>query len=238
MARQATSDTQTTRMERIHRSSPTPGEPLVARGQTYEAGLKRLQPLEPERVPRPGQELMRNLSVASALVLCVVALRAGTLTSSPVDAVLTAASGDSLLDDRLGKLSFVSSVFPEAALVFGESDAGLLSAPVSGGQVVHAWSRQEPYITWSATSDQVTAAMSGEVRGVYHANGDEVLVQVAGDGGLMCVYGNLAESCVSTGDQVQEGGVIGTLLPGEALAFEVQQDGCSIDPVSLLNAAQ
>lgn len=238
MAKQAMSDTQTTRMERIHRTASAPDEPLVKRGQTYEAGLKRLQPLEMERAPRPGQELMRNLSVASALVLCVVALRAGSLTASPADAVLTAASGGSLLDDDLGKLSFVSSIFPEAALVFGESDAGLLSAPVSGGQVVHAWSQQEPYISWATSSEQVTAAMSGEVRGVYHANSDEVLVQVAGDGGLTCIYGNLAESCVSMGDHVQEGDVIGTLLSGEALAFEVRQDGYSVDPVSLLDAAQ
>lgn len=193
-----------------------------------------------ETPSRTNSDLMKNLSMSAALVLCVVALRAGAAPSlqNGVDAVLTAASGDTLLDDRLGRLSFVSSIFPEATLVFGESSQGVLSMPVSDGSVVHAWSRQEPYTMWRTGSQEVLSAMDGEVSGVYHGNGDEVLVQVSGAGGLSCVYGNLAESCVGVGDYVYTGDAIGTLLSGEEMAFEVRQDGISVDPAGLLPSAQ
>lgn len=240
MASRTESPTHVTRMERVTRPAPSPApeEPLVARGQSYEAGAARLQPPDAPDTHRPGRELMRNLSVASALVLCVVALRAGAVPGAEgaVDAVLTAASGDSLLDDQLGRLSFVSAMFPEAALVFGESADSVLALPVSGGEVTHAWSRQEPYVTWETDAQQVTAALTGEVRGVYHGDGEELLVLLSGDGGLSCVYGNLGTCAVSAGDAVQRGDVIGTLLPGAALSFEARQDGWSVDPLTLLPA--
>ena len=68
------------------------------------------------------EHLLKNLSVAAALVICAVAVRSGSLENADwSDAVLTAATGDTLLDDQLGKLTFVSSLFPEATLVFGEN---------------------------------------------------------------------------------------------------------------------
>lgn len=87
---------------------------------------------------RPGEQLLRNMAVAGALLICAVTLRSGALPSlSPAaDAVLTAATDDSLLNDSLGRLSFVSSLFPEATLVFGAMDDAL-ALPVSGGMVVH-----------------------------------------------------------------------------------------------------
>lgn len=228
MEKNRSSHTETRRMERIHRTLEAPAK--VAQEPVQES----------VRPTQPGRDLLRNLTVASALVLCVVALRAGAVPSlnGTVDAVLTAASGDTLLDDQLGKLSFVSSIFPEAALVFGESSEGVLSMPVTDGQVVHAWSEQEPYTSWQTDSQTVVSAIDGEVRGVYHGNGDELLVQVAGDGGLVCVYGNLAACSVAVGDAVAKGAPVGTLLPGTALAFEVRQDGYSVDPAAYLPSVQ
>ena len=101
-------------------------------------------PIQWEELPKPRrcEELLKNLAVASALVLCTVALRSGAIpaASTMTDAVLAAATGDSLLDDSLGKLSFISAIFPEATLVFGETIQESLAVPVSGGSVVHAWS--------------------------------------------------------------------------------------------------
>lgn len=181
---------------------------------------------------RAGERLMRNLTVSAALVLCAVTLRAGALPrlSDATDAVLTAATDDSLLDDQLGKLSFVSTLFPEATLVFGESRDDELSLPVSGGVVVHAWSQAEPYMSWRTESDLITAAADGEVIGVYHGNGEERLVQVMGDSGIACLYGNLAEVSVQTGDAVYAGDPLGTLMHGAEAVFEVRRDGMSIDP--------
>ena len=76
----------------------------------------------------------------------------------------------------------------------------------------------------------MTAAASGEVIGVYHGNGDERLVQVMGNDGLSCLYGNLAEVSVQTGDAVQVGQTLGKIMTGEDFVFEVRREGMSIDP--------
>ena len=183
-----------------------------------------------------GEDFVKNLSVAAGLVLCAVALRTGALPSlsKTSDAVMTAATDQSLLDEQLGKLSFVSALFPEAVLVFGESSSEQLSVPVSGGTVVHAWSEAEPYLSWRTDSRSVFASCDGEVVGVYHGNGDERLVQIAGQDGLSCVYGNLDQVMVRTGDAICAGDQIGTLLVGEDFVFEVRRDGRSIDPARYL----
>ncbi len=193
------------------------------------------------RVPakrHPGEELMKNLGVASAIVLCAVALKSGALpvASDATDAILTAVTGDTLLDDQLGKLTFVSTLFPEATLVFGESKAGSLVMPVSGGVVVHAWSEAEPYMTWRTTSNSVYASGDGVVMGVYHGENEERLVQVMNDNGVACLYGNLQSAAVQTGERVASGELLGTLLPGSDCVFEVRVNGVSVDPAVYLSS--
>jgi septal ring factor EnvC (AmiA/AmiB activator) len=168
-------------------------------------------------------------------VLCAVVLRTGAVPplNDAADVILTAATDQSLLDDQLGKLSFVSTLFPEAVLVFGENSAEL-AAPVSGGMVVHAWSESEPWMSWRTSAAVVTASAGGEVIGVYHGIGDERMVQVQGSDGLKCTYGNLADVSVRTGDSVSAGDVIGMLLPGEDFVMEVYKGGKSVDPARYL----
>lgn len=184
-----------------------------------------------------GEEFLKNLSVAAALILCVVTLRTGAIPKldKTTDAVMAAATDQSLLDENLGKLSFVSALFPEAVLVFGENEGEALSVPVSGGTVIHAWSEKEPYMSWRTSERVVTASTSGEVIGVYHGNGDEMLVQIAGAGGISCMYGNLAEVTVRVGESISEGDMVGMLLPGEDFVFEVRRDGQSIDPTVFMS---
>ena len=193
------------------------------------------------RVPQkkhPGEELMKNLGVASALVLCAVALKSGALpeVSGATDAVLTSVTDNTLLDDQLGKLTFVSALFPEATLVFGESKAGSLAVPVSGGVVVHAWSEAEPYMTWRTSGSSVYSSSDGVVMGVYHGENEERLVQVMNDNGVACLYGNLQSAAVKTGDAVVSGELLGTLLPGSDCVFEVRVEGVSVDPAVYLSS--
>ena len=112
------------------------------------------------------ERLLPNLAIASALMLCAVALKTGAIPplTDAVQSVMSAATDDSLLNGDLGKLSFVSSIFPEASLVFGES-GGKLTMPVEAASVVHAWSQSEPFISWDAQTKIVTSAMAGEVIG-------------------------------------------------------------------------
>ena len=207
---------------------------MTVRRRTEPAGKPRIEWKQSTK-KQPGEQLLRNMAVASALLICAVALRSGALPalSPAADAVLTAATDESLLDDPLGRLSFVSSLFPEAALVFGAMEDSL-ALPVSGGVVVHAWSEAEPWMAWRTGGDTVTASADGEVVGVYHGNGDERLVQVVGADGTACMYGNLAEAAVATGDRVSAGDPIGTLIPGADAVLEVRRNGVSIDPALLL----
>ena len=193
-----------------------------------------------EQVKRkPGEELLKNLAVASALVVCALALRSGAVPSltQPTDAVLAAVSGDPLLDEQLGKLSFVSALFPEATLVFGEQTEDALVMPVSGAAVAHSWSEAEPYISWTCASGQVVSSLDGEVSGVYHGNDEERIVQVTADSGLSCLYGNLASAAVAAGDAVRAGDVLGTLLPGAECVMEVRCNGYSVNPAALLETS-
>ena len=182
----------------------------------------------------PKRSLLKNTAVASALVLCAVTLRTGVLPSlnNATDVILTAATDQSLLDNQLGKLSFVSALFPEAILVFGESRTPQIAMPVSGGMIVHAWSENEPYTTFRTSTQQILSSVAGEVTGIYHGCGEERLVQIANDEGLACIYGNLKEITVQIGDAVTVGEEIGTLIPGEDLVFELRQEGRSINPAS------
>lgn len=206
--------------------------------QTGEWKIRQPGPIEWYEPPkrRRGEELLKNMGVAAALVMCAVALKSGALPAATdaADAVLASVSDDTLLDDHLGKLSFVSSLFPEATLVFGESSAKPLAMPVSAGVVVHAWSESEPYTTWRTSQREVYAAGGGVVMGVYHGENEERLVQVTGEDGLSCLYGNLVQAEVSTGDEVEAGALLGTLLEGEDCVFEVRQDGVSVDPAAYL----
>lgn len=226
MAEQRPGETRTQQMRPKERITPQPDISEV----TWRKQLRR----------KPGEELLKNMAVAAALVLCAITLRSGALpqATDATDAVMTAVTGDTLLDDQLGKLSFVSALFPEATLVFGQTGPEeSLALPVSGGAVVHAWSEEEPYMAWRASGAQITSSMDGEVIGVYHGNGEERLVQVLRDDGLSCLYGNLGEVSVSMGDAVSVGDAIGTLMPGADFVMEVRRDGYSIDPAALLNSA-
>ena len=101
-------------------------------------------------------------------------------------------------------------------------------------EFIRPWSQSEPFISWDAQTKIVTSAMAGEVIGVYHGNEDERLVQVLGADGLSCLYGNLASVTVSTGDMVQTGDPLGTLLDGQPCVMEVRQDGLSVDPAVMM----
>lgn len=222
---------------------------MVQRSETTTSNIRIRQKLISDtsvqgvKVERPQTQqyrennLMKNMGLASALVLCAATLRSGALPAldPAADVVLAAAADHSLLDDQLGKLSFVSALFPEAVLVFGENVSSELELPADIEQVTHVWSEQEPYLEWEIGGGVVTASADGEVTGVYHGNGEEQVVRIMGNDGLTCIYGNLAEVNVRTGDAIRKGEVVGCLLNGEKVVFELQKNGISVDPTRYLS---
>ena len=179
---------------------------------------------------------MHNFVIASALFLCAVMVRSGALPvlSERTDGILAAVTDHSLLDEQLGKLSFVSTLFPEAVLVFGESYSMDTVIPVSAGTVTHAWSEDEPFTGWQSKVKDIISAAAGEVTGIYHGYEDEWIVEVSGDADYTWLYGNLEQVMVHLGDYVDMGTTIGSMLNGQEFVLEVRRDGKSVDPQSIL----
>ena len=202
-----------------------------------EAKRSRIDWQKKPRIPW-GEELFKNIGVAAALLVCAVVLRSAGTATDATDAVMTAVSSDMTLDDTLGKLTFVSKLFPEAALVFGEGTDASFELPVAGGKIVHAWSENEPYLAYETTAVDVYSACDGEVMGVWHTDGEELLIEVRGNDGVTCCYGNMASSDVEMGDTVLVGNRLGQLLDGESLTFEVRSNGYSIDPANMMRGEE
>jgi len=176
---------------------------------------------------------MRNLSVAAALVLCAVTLRSGVLPelNKASDIVMTAVTDQSLLDEKLGKLSFVSAMFPEAILVFGDHASIDSVLPVEANSITHAWSEKKPYTAWQSDTVQVFATADGEVTGIFHGYGEEQIVEVTGSDNLTWLYGNIGHVAVSLGEEIIAGTEIGRIIPGKDVVLEIRENGRSINPI-------
>ncbi len=175
-------------------------------------------------------ELTRNLAVVGCLFLVVVAVRNTTAPEAQsVFGALKEGAGMEW-DESVGKLSFVNSLLPKSIqAVWNERENTEVFAPVNG-EVVHAWSRSEPYLMIRSGVTDVRAAADGEVMSVAHGLDEERVVRIRHDDGTETLYGNLESCYVEVGDQVLAGQVFAGLLDGRPLSFELRVDGRSVDP--------
>ncbi len=181
-----------------------------------------------------AERLTRNVAVAAALLLCAVAVRNAALPQAKdvFSAIQDSVTMD--INESLGKLTFVSNLLPESALVFLNSNETVqVSAPVHG-DIVHVFHEEEPYIGLLGVSSDVRVAADGEVMNVAHGDGEERGVRIRHEDGLETLYGNLMECFVSEGDQVYEGDIIGETAAKQPVYFEVRKNGRSVDPVPLM----
>ena len=181
-----------------------------------------------------SQRLSRNLALAGMLVLTVTAIRNAELPSGQT--VLAAMQGimDHTWDERLGKINFVSNLFPETVSVFFESPADAsLTAPCFGA-ISHRWSSQEPYIGYHGTDDRVYAVSPGQVMSLAHGNDEEWVLRVRQADGLETMYYGLKETAVREGDPVTEQTCLGRALSPDAIFIEVRRAGRAVDPTEWL----
>lgn len=194
---------------------------------------KKLEWITPKRKSFV-ESLTRNVAVAAALLLFVVAVRSAAIPQAQDVFTAVKDSVNMNLDETLGKLSFVSSLLPESALVFWDNDDAVqVTAPVHG-DIVHAFSEEEPYVGLLGVSNDVRAAADGEVMNIAHGDGEERVVRIRHDDGLETIYGNLTQCYVAEGDQVYEGDIIGETADKQPVYFEVRKSGRSVDPVPLM----
>ena len=180
--------------------------------------------------------LLRNVAVVGALLLVIVALRgAGNPQAQSVFSAIQAGMNMEW-DESLGKLSFVNNLIPESVqAVWGERNNLSVMAPCHG-EIVHAWSRSEPYLEIQSSVADVRAVANGEVMAIAHGLEEEVIIRLRHDDHTESLYGNLAECYMDEGDYVFQGDIIAAVLRGKPLAFELRQDGRSIDPKGKLQS--
>lgn len=179
-------------------------------------------------------QLARNLAVVAGLFLVVVAVRNTTAPEAHSVFGAIQASARMEWDESLGKLSFVNSILPESVrAVWQETPAIQVFSPVNGN-VVHAWSRQEPYLLIDSSSNNVRASADAEVMSIAHGLNEERIVRLRHDDGTETIYGNLQTCYAEVGDRVAAGENIAMKMDGQPLAFELRNEGRSVDPTGLL----
>ncbi len=184
----------------------------------------------PEK-PRRGERLTRNCAVVGLALITLIGVRNAELPSGRTIMASVQEIIDTDWTDGIGRITFVSAMFPETAAVFFDTTAPILAAPCAGS-LTHAWRQDEPYVAYQ-TNGVVRAATRGTVSGIGHGNGEERIVRLRHEGGYETVYYNLETTPISIGETVEEGQTVGIPLNGEVF-FEVKRDGQSVDPAPLM----
>ncbi len=198
--------------------------------------LKYLPPAKPRR--SLADSLTRNIALASMLLLCVVAVRSAQLPSGKTVLSAVQEMVSTEWDERLGKISFVSTLLPDAVSVFfNTAPKATLSTPCMG-TLSHAWTKSEPYLGYTAQSAQVFAVAAGEVMSIAHGNDDERIVRIRHEDGLETIYYNLQSLAVAEGDSVSTSTLIGQALADAQVVIEVRRGGVAIDPTALMAERQ
>lgn len=174
--------------------------------------------------------LMRNLAVVGGLALVIVAVRNSSMPQAQSVFGALQESIGMKWDENVGKLSFVNTLIPdEIQEVWCESpEYDAVIQFTEEGEIVHAWSTDEPYWLINSESDRVHSAVAGEVMSIAHGKDKELVIRIRHSNSSESVYGNLSGVCVEIGDSVAAGAEIGKLLPNMPLAFEFRENGCSV----------
>ncbi len=174
-------------------------------------------------------QLARNLAVVGVLLVMVVAVRnaGGPEAQSVFSALQTSTAMQ--WDESVGKLSFVNALFPESIRAVWNEEADVAVFSPVNGDVVHTWTRKEPYVMIQSRLRDVRAAEDGEVMSIAHGPDEERIVRIR-HANCETLYGNLQSVNLQEGDKVYAGDVIAQLMEGRNLSFELRVDGRSVDP--------
>lgn len=184
--------------------------------------------------PPAGFYLTRNLALAGLLLLSITSIRNASLPSG--NTILTSVQNiiDADWDSDLGKISFVSNLFPETVSVFFESSPDVPLIQPCFGQLIHAWSKQEPYLGYQSLDHKVYAVASGEIMSIAHGIGEEIILRVRQADGMETLYYNLKNVSVQEGDQVTVSTVLGEVSAADQAVIEVRKNGLTIDPTQMM----
>jgi len=173
--------------------------------------------------------LIKNIALSCGLMLVILALRTANLPESQSVFSALETGVNTKWDESIGKLSFVTSLFPEEIQeVWADYGSVTVFQPVEG-EIVHTWTEQEPYIEMLAVGSEVRAAAGGEIMSIAHGMEEERIVRIRHADGTEALYGNLLECFCEIGDTVNAGDPFATLMDGKPLAFEYRRNGRSVE---------
>ena len=173
--------------------------------------------------------LMKNLAFSCGLMLVILALRTANQPEGQTVFSALETGMNTKWDESIGKLSFVTSLLPEEIQeVWVETESTVVFAPVQG-EIIHTWSRQEPYIEMLGSGSDVRAVADGEIMSIAHGVEEERIVRIRHKDGTEALYGNLSACFHEVGDMVYTGDAFATLLEGKPLAFEYRKNGRSVE---------
>jgi len=177
-----------------------------------------------------GERLTRNLALAGMMILTITAVRNAKMPDGKT--VLTAIQNtvDHQWDDNLGKISFVSNIFPEAVSVFFAESLDIPLVAPCFGVISHPWSVTMPYLSYTSDDRKVYSVASGQVMGLGHGLNEEKIVRIRYADGIEALYYQLADLNVSEGDFVDVNTCIGECLEDGQTVIEIRKDGLPIDP--------
>ena len=81
----------------------------------------------------------------------------------------------------------------------------------------------------SVDKRDVRASADGEVMSIAHGLNEERIIRIRHEE-CETIYGNIEDCLAEVGDQILAGDIIGTLIEGQPLAFELRHNGRSVDP--------
>ena len=173
--------------------------------------------------------LMKNLAFSCGLMLVILALRTANQPASQTVFSALEAGVNTEWEESIGKLSFVTSLLPEEIQqVWAETESTVVFAPVQG-EIIHAWTRQEPYIEMLGNSSDVRAVADGEIMSIAHGEDEERIVRIRHRDGTEALYGNLSACFHEVGEMVYTGDPFARLLEGKPLACDYRRNGRSVE---------
>ena len=179
--------------------------------------------------------LSRNLALATLLLIGIVSVRNEQLPTGA--AVMTAVQETvgANWNENLGKISFVSTLFPDSVSVFFDtSTLSSLTAPCFG-TLVHPWNEDEPYLGYQTENGRVYSAAAGQVMSLAHGINEERILRIRHEDGLETLYYHLEEAYVKEGDTVTENTCIGRGIANADVILEVRKNGISTNPAPWIN---
>lgn len=182
-----------------------------------------------------GEKLLRNASIACALLLTILALRNvdQPWTQQAADGIRRVVTMRIDLDESLGRLQFVRNLVPETSLVFWNMGAESSVPQPVVGTLVHEYNANQPWQEYQCAGPQeVYAVDAGQVTAVGQGASGDWTVLIDHEGGVQTVYAYLGQAIVKVGQQIDAGAQLG--VTGEdsdaRLYFEYRVGGVARNP--------